>query len=462
MPYIKRLAENGIVFSMQSTTLTDFTEMVRKDPLFAAEGLDTRSALEALDIFEQTLGELQEGFSRDSLRRRLFFLRYPVARYVVPLSFQRAFISCEELRRFFLHDPTEQNALKLAIGWRRAARMYRRGVINYARMYRFILKAEPALASKTIQDMAGNTFTAVDLRREITTLEDNAETLLKESSARVAMLSGGAVATLLPRPSPVERLPQEVLPEEFQTYQALEEEALTEEHKILERHGPLSCRLSLFDGVPTSHQFMFYITRHLRTGEIGAILSVADSPRFMRLGNGSQYGGLGRAIFEPIERAGIKYFPQSLTWLYAVRDQQYWFDIMTLVDLGRRPELNQDFLHAQKSSLFDLMLWRMSFETRRYIELFKVRRHLKEKGYSLGYGFLMRSLPSIFFMPFNRSVWRIERPVSFVGSGRVAPGRNSYIGLHDILPGLAAGQLRMIARAGILRRQEWRRLGITD
>src|SRR3989344_3380672 len=127
---------------MQAHAPDAFLGAVRQDPLFAAEGLDLENAERALDEIETRSGELSDAFAAGSFMRRLFFIRYPIARYAIPVLFLRAFIAGEKARRQILAHPTRESGETLVTAWEHALRAFRTSVARYRLMHRLLLKLE--------------------------------------------------------------------------------------------------------------------------------------------------------------------------------------------------------------------------------------------------------------------------------------------------------------------------------
>ena len=102
-----------------------------------------------------------------------------------------------------------------------------------------------------------------------------------------------------------------------------------------------------------------------------------------------------------------------------MRDHQYWADITTIADKTRRPQLDASLLDAQKSSMFSYLLMTLNEDTKNQVNNTKVRLHFGSfETYSLALALFAHTHPSIVFMPFNASVWRLPEKADFRGSGR--------------------------------------------
>ena len=398
--------------------------MVRKDPLFAAEGLDIEGAARAIDALESALSDLESVLSKISWRHRLFLLRYPLAQYAVPLPFLRAFVECEELRRSYLSAPTEENAQKLLKGWRDAAQAFMHSIKRFSLLHKLLYTIEKQGSSFEFNDLMGNKTTLADVNRTLAMMRKNAEQLERTVQEREQMFKDGSVffehTAIVPAPLP-EFQAGEMSPLNAHLH-ALEQKCIPVlQQGVLETHGPLWYELPHFDGPPTKHLFTIDIARDSESGLRSARVFLVDRFYFLPIaGPNVRFGGIGRAPFELLIKRGIRYWRQAPTMFYCVRDHRYWADLLTIIDRIRRPHLDRRLIEAQRSSLFDLLLGTGVRAVHLYIGTTLERIQFGEfKEYSLLFGLLMMSQPSIYYLPFNRSVWRLEEQPNFLGSARV-------------------------------------------
>jgi hypothetical protein len=432
----------------------DFHESVVSDPLFAAEGLDLESALAGVRALALAGRSFERAFAVYSWKFRLYFLLYPLSRSALPLPFLRALVVSERARRAYLVKPSYAARRRLVRSWLRAARAYHASALRYQALFERVLRYEPVLAKKTLNDMASNSFTVADLRETVDAFVQNGEALMVEARARAR--KEGSIR-LDERAAPASE-PIVPLSEADKLMEAYEEERLAERYEILERHR-FGYRLRNFDEEETARQFVVFMGRNKLNGAPYLSILLADHWVFLRLIGGKGLGRLTPTIFKPIIDRGIEYFAQHLTWFYAMRDHQYTADLLTLADRARRPELAQSLVDAQRSSLLDLLLWRGADELRRFAQMTLLRAKEGDKGYSMGYAFFTYSNPSIYFMPFNHSVWRLA-PISMIGSGRTKKEDRVYTPLEEFDPPLTPKQMRDSIQAGPIRRAAWKEMGI--
>jgi hypothetical protein len=137
-----------------------------------------------------------------------------------------------------------------------------------------------------------------------------------------------------------------------------------------------------------------------------------------------------------------------------MRDQRYWTDLVTMVDARRRPDLDRTLLASQKSSLFDLMLNTQVGTIRSYRTIMRARARGGDFSYSGLYGLLMRSNPSICYLTFNRSVWRLREEPDFLGNSRSS--RPMLKKTDEALIGLDAQTIERVMNSGLIRFHAWR------
>ncbi len=448
---------------MKGVTET-FVDLVRNDPLFAAVGMDLERAETALDAIQSVAREFEEAVGGHSLMRRLFLTRYPLTRYAIPLSFIRAFIESERCRRHFLANPTGRSQRDLLEAWDVTCSAYGADVARFTRMHRILLSLDRKNAEAApLQDMHGNTSTLSDINHTLRTLRANADRLRVELIARQE-IAAGKECSRIPKPTTAEtdlKYRQCTAPARYAHLHELE---LTHSlpfrrSTILEKHGPFAYELSQFDGTPTTHPFMLYIVRDDRSGTVSLKISALDLFLFQKIGpDTTKLSSLAH-----LRGKGIPYWYQPSTNFYTMRDQTYWADVSTIVDIHRRPSLDAQALRAQKSSLIDLLLGACVEDHQTVLENAKDHmRHGTFTSHLAWYWVLMRTHPSIYYLPFNESVWRIAEKPNFLGSGRVKPEGILYRSADAILEDTTAEQLELIMQSGRIREEARKAAGHTE
>ena len=446
---------------MQEKILDLWRIAVAADPLFAAHGLDIPSARSALDELEQSIRRLERSFCAGSFLFRIFFLRFRLTRYVYPLGFLRGVVESEHARRHFETHPSLENAQALARQWRKTARELLRHLRRYRFMHRALLSLEKDADTYTYTDMFGNITTLDDVFSQLDRLDENAQTVLKEAIQREKFLNGEVSAFH----SEGSAAPTPAIPESstlsfenrfgFLHEMQLKFKVFSEEGDVHQSWGPYYYALPHFDGVPTVHEFYFCLLKKEGKSHDTSRIFLSDEFFFLKIGEGARgYGGIGRAGFRLIEPLNIPYWSQSPTNLYTCRDQQYQATIASFADLERRPFLDASAVMSQKCSLLDYLIREVSRDLFRYANhMFGRAKTGDAASYSLLYGLLARSHPSIMYLPFNKSVWRLDTPLNSLGSGRVPDSEQLYRRAAEIVPQLSRETLELIMRAGHIREE---------
>ncbi len=145
---------------------------------------------------------------------------------------------------------------------------------------------------------------------------------------------------------------------------------------------------------------------------------------------------------------------QPATFLYTARDQRYWADIASIADRVCRPELDWSLANAQRSSTFDLLLGACVLNVRIYTNNFRERIVSRELGpYSLLFGLLIHSHPSVYFLPFNRSVWRLPEQPNFLGAERISKKDQLYLTEEAVIADTTPEELELIMQGGRIRKE---------
>jgi hypothetical protein len=412
---------------METPGAEAFHAATLRDPLFSAEGMDIGNASRALDDIETTLHMLEGAYGANSFARRLFLVRYPLARYAIPVSFLRSFLVSEGNRREYVADPSDDNARKLLQAWRGTSRELSRDISRYRVLHRILLDLESDARTFVMQDSFGYLSSYRHIDGLLKKLARNAEVLTEQVREREVLFA--ACHSGLQPASGV-----------HETIRPLEEGQMTSWHSqlhaaeiaggvtpfrhadIVETYGPFRYELSHFDAGPSEHTFMFYLLRNKRTGVRSIWVARVDAFEFSdQWKPAAKLDGVTRAKYA----AGIGLAPEEMpywyepaTHLYGTRDQRYWMDIATAIDLQRRPELDYRLLVAQKSSMFDAILGECAVDLRIFVNHIERRTRAGASGsYSMLYDLLSRSFPSVAYLTFNKSVWRLKEPAQFLGDG---------------------------------------------
>lgn len=415
---------------MRSDVPDAFHRSVLEDPLFAAEGMDPENGSAALDCLEGALGALERAYGERSIFRKLFLVRYPLARYAIPLDFLRRFFACERMRRDYLASPTRDKALALLDSWQKASDEYAASLHRYRLLHRLLVRIEAGDRPFKMVDGFGHVTSYSYAEHLIDEMLRNAVALGESVKSRRALLHGEPVSPL-PGPSEVEigKLSEGEMTPWQQTIHDAEIAGGTSPYRyvdIQETYGPFRFTLPNFDRIPTQHTFMLYLTKDRSTGLLGMWPTCVDRFSFIDLWHAVKpedmlvRGAYAAAVgLKPEE---MPYWYEVATFMYNSRDPLYWVDIATRIDLDRRPYLNADLVYTQRSSMFDRLLVECARDARTSVAHQKRRvRSRVAVNYSPLYDLLTRSYPSIYYLTFNQSVWRLPERTTFIGDGFVVP-----------------------------------------
>jgi hypothetical protein len=153
----------------------------------------------------------------------------------------------------------------------------------------------------------------------------------------------------------------------------------------------------------------------------------------------------------------IPFWYEGAAFLYNTRDTRYWMEIAAAIDERRRPELNWELAAAEKSSLLDLLLAECARDTRSMIAHLRRRaRSGTSTRYSLLFDLLTRTYPSVYYLPFNASVWRLQEEPPLRGDGFSLPPEGAYLSEERIRKELTPDVLATVMRAARLREERGR------
>ncbi len=455
---------------MEKGALRAFHTLVVGDPLFAAEGMDIENASHALDEIEASLLKIEKAYTSGSFIRRLFFIRYPLSRYAVPIVFLRSFIESERSRREYLGNPTFVSARRLARSWRKASRSFSLSAARYRTLHRIIFRLEVDAHAFISQDFFGYTSSHEYIEKTLDTLSHNGKELENLTSIRTRLLDSSNVVMHEPRPNATTAsfICEKGVVSPWHSHIHAQEIAggvsPFRHVDILETHGPLRYTLSHFNGKPTPHVFMLYVLRNKKTGVKNMWVALIDVFFLSNLwGMKEKRDGVTRgkfAFFAGLSPKDMPYWYEPGGHLYETRDQRYWMEIATHVDLERRPELDHNLVYAQKSSMFDLILGECALDTRLFIN--QIERRIRGGIFassSVLYDLLMRSFPSIYYMTFNQSVWRLPESPSFLGDGFESIYESLYLSEAEARTALTPDVLAKVMSAQRIREERGRREG---
>ena len=433
--------------SSHNIALKNFETQTVRDPLFAAEGLDLVNAALALEELEASTEALERVWRKTA---RWFCFWHPFASTLHPFSFLKSFLNCERERRKFLNFPTPEKAASLLKSYRKCLgelrcdlAAYRESLLAIRRLEAFPKQARIAYFNNEIS------FDEITQMMEL--LYKNTQALEEELKARAGLLRGDRPQVSFPENIFLPyQLEGEPLSEENRAGLLLEEKKFTD---VSERYGPIFFKLSQFDGEPATHQFFVYVAKRGDYSFNQLEIILADRYYFLDLLEGDYHHFLDRSIYEPLIKRGLPYWHQTSTSFYAVFALDYYPALATVADLEwRRRYLDRSLLMSQQSSLLDLILWNGVHHEKSYARISKVMAG-SETPPSLLFTYIVRAYPSLYYLPFNRSVWRLKETPNFAGSRF---GKSSYYKtLEEITPKVSPSQLEEIFMGGRIRRQEF-------
>lgn len=393
------------------TSLKNFYNLTLADPLFAAEGLDLENAHWALDDLRKLSEDLEHEYRK---QYRWFCFRYPFVETLHPIRFLEHFLKCEALRRKFIDDPSEHNAQDLLRRYKKTVSALRENADAYREALIAAQKAEP-FPKEAIFHFISENFSFTDILRFIDKIIENTHALEIEILNREHILSGKNIEmrdlTALPITAINEHESGPVLPPLFQKVFAWTEEELQKKAETAERYGPIFYKCAQFDDQPTLHHFYFYLMKHKSSERLRPFILMADRYYFVDIKKFFENSSLAnlRITWKTLYELGERYEMRSGTQPYVTFDLRYWSDLATIVDTKwRRPILRKNSVLAQKSSLFDILLWGLNYTNRHFL----IRQQIALKNHGIInplFGlFINRSYISLYYLLHNQSVWRLK------------------------------------------------------
>src|SRR3989344_376590 len=452
-----------------------FHESVLRDPLFSAEGMDIDAARKALITIQKNIRQLEEALSGThwlSMRfwlYRAFFTIVPLNGYAFPLSFLQACIASEEKRRAYLAHPAYESARELLAAWNTSARGYERSLLRYRFLHRVVLWLEPKARDYVLQDLFGNISTIPHIERTLAHMTQNAEQLHEEVSLRRRMFEG-ARGTIT---DPVFDAPDittgalDPLYARLHTYEIARGITPFRQSVIEDTYGPFSYALKNFEGTATPHTFMLYTLRNKETHLRSMWVAVVDRYLLTKVWDpsASSFGQSGKVPFVfsgGLTAEDTPYWYEPAGHLYVSRDPSYWMDIAAHADMLRRPALDPRLVQAEKSSLLHLLLGACSDDLRTFVRHTRRRERTGTlSSYSLVYGLLMRTHPALYFLTFNRSVWRLPEQPQFLGERWKASIESPYVPESEV-HSISDDDLARVMSAQALREQREHAAGFFD
>lgn len=459
---------------MKQPLLNDFYALTLRDPLFAAEGLDLDNAGRALDELEKVTKKLQ--ILDQTISGQVYFLFHPLTKILHPFSFLRSFLESEKARRRFLASPTFDHAKILVHYYLNAVRYLEKDLIAYrSACLAAQKKTQAKVPQATAYNFYGQRVSFTDFINCINVMLHNAQVLRSEVVGRSKLLLTSMQGELfgkqklgtkrpIAKASIIDPIPQKSvkkrLPSQYHELLRWAEQGRDYMYYLEKRYGtittellgPIFYELAQFDKKPTVHQFFVSIAKDASDTPRSFSAILADQYHFIDLSPDKYKFYADIFTFEPLIKRGIKYWYQPATSFYFTSDLTYYPDLATIIDLKRRPFLNRSYVLSQKSSMFDLILWTGYFHNLGYLQNITARIKAGKKIDSWHYLLIGRSYPSLYYLPFNRSVWRLREKPNFLGIPSRQPA--FYLTFNQLPSTLTKKDLQKIFEGGRIRTED--------
>ncbi|MCH7883456.1 hypothetical protein IIA95_03515 [Patescibacteria group bacterium] len=398
---------------MSAYGLENFIQVTKNDPLFAAEGLDLDNGRYALNELKKSFDAIKRAWK--GLLARTFFFKYPPEETACPIRFLENFIESESVRRTFLENPSYEGAKMLLRQWTKTKEAYSEGANSYK---------EALLALKKIEGMNENAVihyfdSAVSFSGLIDWIDGllaNSQRVGAEIKELESVLNGlrpplikSLAQSLVVEAKNLPRLP----PVDSGLQELLKIETSKKHIKKYETFDPIIYWLAHFDeGNVTPRRFIvsFEESNNINCKRMSLLL--ADDMYFLNLKRGHL---LDLSNYEPLIKKGLDYWYQPATYFYTTLDVSYWADIASIVDMKRRYFAYPDLVLRQRSSLLDLLIGTAASISANFSVQIKIFSHYRKLP-PLNFFYLVRVHPTLYFLPFNKSVWRIKKDPHLFGT----------------------------------------------
>lgn len=389
--------------------LSTFHKTVKENPLFAAEGLNLENAKFTLGELKKSLEEIKQSWK--SIMAKLFFLKYPPEETAHPIGFLESFIESESCRRKFLQTPSLEKAKELLEIWKKTLSKYKNGVENYRTALLAIQKLERIKSDTKLSyfDVAPTFNDFLDWTKK---LLENSQMLEVEIRNYELILSKGRYSSIAKKTdsdykkdfNATEKLDLRPVPKELKALIEIAEAKFD----VKEKYESIVHILGNFDGGKiTPRKFDVLFSRApWKGGTSPKMITVilADDMYFLNLSKGHF---LDFSIYKPLIERNLDYFYQPATTFYSNLDISYLAEIVTAVDFKRREFGSRNLVLKQKSSLLDLLIGTGVYHDIYFACLLKIFAYYKKLP-KLSFFYLARAYPTLYFLSFNRSVWRLN------------------------------------------------------
>lgn len=428
--------------------LHNFIKVVEKNPLFAAEGLDLENARFSLQELVDSLHDIKKSWK--NIIAKMFFFKYPLEETVHPISFLKSFLKSEEMRREFQKSPNYENARMLLRIWRETLEEYVQGVKSYQSALLAIQKLEYIEDNSKMEyfDIAP---TFLDFMNWTDLFLENSRRLKLELNDCSLVLAGQRVPmvyeTRRKRNNFAHRgdsLKVSLPPISDHLRQLVE--IVQSKFIIEEKYESLIYSLGHFnEGRITPRRFNVLLARVKDVKPKLLMVILADDLYFLNFKKGHF---LDFSIYRPLIERNLDYWCQPSTTFYSNLDISYQADLATIVDLKRRDFKNLDLVKKQKSSLLDLLFGTGVYYNHRFAKLLRIFSYHKNLP-KISFLYLARSYPSLYFLPFNESVWRLNKK-PFISGTRFGTN-SSYETFHNLIKKVPFETLKEVVKISVNR-----------
>jgi hypothetical protein len=415
--------------------LTIFHKNVKENPLFAAEGLDLENIKYALGELRNSLEEVRKSWK--SVTAKLFFLKYSPEETAHPVSFLESFLNSERLRRDFLLQPNIEKAKNLLESWQNTLQEYKSGIHSYKSALLAVQRLEGLKENQKLAyfDSSPKFIDYIDWTSLLLENSNEIESEMKDYQS--LLVSGGKEITIKKRNednflsnviSSLENIDLPDIPNGIKELVNIIETKYTAEEKFESVVYPLD---HFNKGKIVPRRFNVIIGEGVYSKPKQLIVLLSDDVYFLNLAKGHF---VDLIIYRPLIEAKLDYWYQPATTFYSNLDVSYQAGIGTLVDLKRRKFENKTAVLEQQSSLLDLLIGTGVRNNIYFSNLLKILAY-HNKLPKLSFFYLARAYPTLYFLSFNKSVWRIKKSPK-INASRFGPHSHyeTYYDLHDKIP----------------------------
>jgi hypothetical protein len=417
--------------------LNEFYMLTVKDPLFSAEGLDLDNAYWAIEQLEKITSELQ--IIDRTLSGKAYFFFNPLTKILHPFAFLKNFLKSERARRHFLASPSTETAQSMISAYYKTVKALETDLIAYrSAFFHLQQKTLSRFPKASAYNFYQQKVSFSDFIRNIDLMLENAKELRSQINDRNTLLLQAFKKILFNASQPSKKA-QIVYSSTLDPIplKKFNKKLSSQNQEILgwiqggrdynfylekrygyiktELFGPIFYKLSQFDKNPATHEFYLSLIKD-KTGKIRFISAIlSDEYHFLELSQDRYKFHADRFTYQPLIKRGINFWYQPATAFYFTPDLTYYPDLLTTFDLKMRPFLNQSLLLSQKSSLLDMLLWNGYFHNLSYLQNISSRIKAGREVGSWHYLLAGRSYPSLYYLSFNKSVWRLSKNINFQG-----------------------------------------------